>query len=289
MKMKNQFSVFPFQFSPFTFFSYLCRMKHLKILLLLLVVLPMACGCGRKSRSKGVEVVEPVRYIYRIAATYPHSREAYTQGLQYADGLLWEGTGEYGGSTLRTTDLTTGKEEILIELPTSEFGEGITLLGDKIYQLTWNENTCHVYDRTTRRKLRDFRYAGEGWGLTTDGKKLYFSNGTSTLYRLDPETFRREASVVVTLRGVPVEYINELEWIDGKIWANIYLSDQIAIINPQSGVIEGLIDLEGILPEAERELMTDVLNGIAYDEAQKRIFITGKKWPHIYQIELIKQ
>lgn len=264
-------------------------MKQLKILTLLLLVLPMACGCGRKSRTKEITVVEPVRYTYRIVQTFSHARDAYTQGLQYADGKLWEGTGEYGGSVLKTTDLERGQEQIIHRLPESEFGEGITLLGDKIYQLTWNENTCHVYDRTTYRKLNDFRYVGEGWGLTTDGEKLYFSNGSPTIYRIDPATFRREGSIVVTLRGIPVEYINELEWIDGKIWANIYLSDQIAIIDPKTGIVEGLIELGGILPAEEQEPTTDVLNGIAYDAEQKRIFVTGKKWPKIYQIELIKQ
>ena len=263
-------------------------MKHLKPLLLLLLVLPMACACGRKGRTVEVRYAEPVRYTYRIVNEYAHSREAYTQGLHYADGLLWEGTGEHGRSVLKTTDLKTGRETTLAKLPASEFGEGITLLGDTIYQLTWNENTCHLYDRTGRH-LKDFRYTGEGWGLATDGHRLYFSNGTSTIYRLNPETFRREGSILVTLKGEPVNYINELEWIEGRLWANVYLTDQIAIIDPATGTIEGIVELKGILPEAERELTTDVLNGIAYDATTGRIFITGKKWPKIYEIELIKQ
>ena len=263
-------------------------MKHLKPLFLLLLVLPMACACGRKGRTTAsVEHAEPTHYTYRIVREYPHSREAYTQGLHYADGLLWEGTGEYGRSVLKTIDLKTGRETTLATLPATEFGEGITLLGERIYQLTWNENTCHLYDRTGR-KLRDIRYAGEGWGLATDGEWLYFSNGTPTLYRLDPETFRREGAVVVTYKGEPVNYLNELEWIEGKLWANVYLTDQIAIIDPATGTIEGIVELKGILPDTERELTTDVLNGIAYDSATKRIFITGKKWPKIYEIELIK-
>lgn len=265
-------------------------MKHLKLLFLLVLVLPIACACGRKGRTNTpVEPTEPTHYTFRIVKEYPHSREAYTQGLQYADGLLWEGTGEYGRSVLKTTDLASGKEEILHRLPDSEFGEGITLLGDQIYQLTWTENTCHVYDRKSLRKLRDIRYAGEGWGLTTDGEWLYFSNGSASIYRLNAETFRREGSIVVTYKGVPVDYINELEWIEGKLWANVYLTEQIAIIDPATGVIEGIVELKGILPEREKELTTDVLNGIAYDAATKRIFITGKKWPKIYEIELIQQ
>lgn len=264
-------------------------MKPLRIVILLLVILPMACACGGRKRSVMIEHPEPAHYTYRVVAEYPHSREAYTQGLHYADGLLWEGTGEYGRSLLKTTDLRTGREEILHRLPEGEFGEGITMLGDTIYQLTWTENVCHLYSRSSGRKIGHFRYAGEGWGLTTDGHKLYFSNGTSTIYRLDPKSFRREGSIVVTLRGEPIDYINELEWIDGRLWANVYLTDEILIIHPQTGVVEGILNLAGILPEAEREPMTDVLNGIAYDAAADRIFITGKKWPKIYQIELIKQ
>lgn len=264
-------------------------MKHLKTLLFLLLVLPMACGCGRKGRTVQLDLKEPTHYTYRVVAEYAHSREAYTQGLHYTDGLLWEGTGEYGHSLLKTTDLTTGREEILHRLPEGEFGEGITMLGDTIYQLTWTENVCHLYSRSSGRKIRDFRYAGEGWGLTTDGRELYFSNGTPTIYRIDPKTFARRGSMAVTLRGEPINYINELEWIDGRLWANVYLTDEILMINPRSGVVEGILNLAGILSEAEREPMTDVLNGIAYDKATGRIFITGKKWPKIYQIELIKQ
>ena len=264
-------------------------MKPLRIVILLLVILPMACACGGRKRSVMIEHPEPAHYTYRVVAEYPHSREAYTQGLHYTEGLLWEGTGEYGRSLLKTTDLRTGREEILHRLPEGEFGEGITMLGDTIYQLTWTENICHLYSRSSGLRIGDFRYAGEGWGLATDGTQLYFSNGTPTIYRLDPKTFARRGSMAVTLRGEPINYINELEWIDGRLWANVYLTDEILMINPRSGVVEGILNLAGILPEAEREMTTDVLNGIAYDAAADRIFITGKKWPKIYQIELIKQ
>lgn len=264
--------------------------KKLNVFVILLAVLATACACGTRTRNTAkTEYDEPQRYTYRVVAEYPHSREAYTQGLHFADGLLWEGTGEYGRSVLKTTDLKTGREKIHHRLPDSEFGEGVTLLGDTIYQLTWTENTCHLYDRESLRPIGHFRYVGEGWGLATDGEVLYFSNGTPTIYRLDPKNFNRKASIVVTLRGEAIHYINELEWIDGKLWANVYLTDEVLIIDPKTGIVEGVVDLAGILPDAEREPATDVLNGIAYDEASKRIFITGKKWPKIYQIELIKQ
>lgn len=264
-------------------------MKHLRILFLLLLVLPMACACGSKGRSKQIEIPEPTHYTYRIVREYPHARNAYTQGFVYHKGILWEGTGEYGRSEVRTLNLNDGSYFTEMKLPDSEFGEGITIHQNYLYQLTWTENVCHVYNIETGLKERDFRYAGEGWGLTTDGEKLYLSDGTAKIYRINPENFRREGSIVVTYRGEPVNYINELEWIEGKLWANVYLTDQIAIIDPATGIIEGIVELAGILPESEREETTDVLNGIAYDAAAKRILITGKKWPKIYEIELIKQ
>ncbi|MBQ6882039.1 MAG: glutaminyl-peptide cyclotransferase [Alistipes sp.] len=257
--------------------------------LLLLLLLLAACGNTSSRRSIVTTTVdEPTQYTYRVVNSYPHATDAYTQGLQFVDGALWEGTGEFGHSEIRTVELHSGQAKTLIRLPQSEFGEGITLLNGKLYQLTWTSNVCHVYDAANGRKIRDFRYAGEGWGLTSDGTKLYMSNGSATLYRLDPETFRREAAITVTLRGEPVPYLNELEWIDGKIWANVYLTDQILIIDPQTGKAEGVIDLSELLPASERTPSTDVLNGIAYDAATKRIFVTGKRWPKLYEIELIK-
>lgn len=261
-----------------------------RTLLLPLLLLTTACGNRTlRSASTAVPVEEPTRYTYRIKATYPHSTEDYTQGLQFADRRMWEGTGQHGHSILLSYALDGSNRRVHATLPAREFGEGITLLGDRIYQLTWESNTCHVYDRATFEKVRDFRYAGEGWGLTSDGTKLYLSNGTANLYQIDPATFRREATRTVTLRGEPVHYLNELEWIEGRIWANVYTTDQVLIINPATGIVEGVVDLTGLLPDAERTMQTDVLNGIAYDAETKRIFVTGKLWPHIYEIELIKQ
>lgn len=266
-------------------------MKHILRLFGLLVLLTATSACGNSPTRKSIHQgsgESPTLYSYRIVAQYPHPTDAYTQGLQFCDGTLWEGTGEFGRSELRRCTLETGDFERIASLPRSEFGEGITLLDEKLYQLTWTSNTCHLYDAGSGRKIRDFRYTGEGWGLTTDGEKLYMSNGSATIYRLDPASFRREASVTVTFEGDPVHYLNELEWIEGKLWANVYLTDRILIIDPATGRTEGVIDLTGLLPDSERTPATDVLNGIAYDAASKRIFVTGKRWPKIYEIELIK-
>ena len=161
----------------------------------------------------------------------------------------------------------------------------------KLYQLTWQSNTAHVYslENGKLQKIRDFRYPGEGWGLTTDGEKLYMSDGTATIHTVDPATFRREKRVTVTYKGAPVEYLNELEWIGGKIWANVYTTDQIVVIDPATGVVEGVVDLAGLLPETEMTATTDVLNGIAYDAEGDRIFVTGKNWPKLYEIEITEK
>ena len=239
--------------------------------------------------TRTAAAAEPVHYTYRVKAVHPHSTSAYTQGLFFAEGLLWEGTGQYGQSVVQRTDLATGRTEVLFRLPRSEFGEGIALVGGELFQLTWQSNTAHVYDPEKRTGLRDHRYAGEGWGLTTDGEKLYMTDGTANLYTIDPATFRRERRTTVTLRGEPVELLNELEWIDGRIWANVYTTDQIVIIDPATGRVEGIVDLRGLLPDEDRTPGTDVLNGIAYDAATGRIFLTGKNWSKLFEIELVRQ
>lgn len=259
---------------------------------LLVVALLLLAGCSNRSSrtlSSTPRPTEPTYYTYRIKATYPHATDAYTQGLHYEAGKLWEGTGEYGHSEIRIVELTSGKHRTTVRLPKEEFGEGITILGDSLYQLTWESNTCHLYNKHTGQKINDFRYAGEGWGITTDGEKLYMSNGTANLYTLDPKSFRRESSRTVTLRGQAVQYLNELEWIEGRIWANVYTTEQLVIINPRNGIVEGVVDLTGLLPASERTPATDVLNGIAYDPEGKRLFVTGKRWPKIYEIEVIKR
>ena len=268
--------------------------KFLTIITSAAVAAFAACGSAGHSnapsgRKSAPAASEPVFYTYRVVAEHPHLTTSYTQGLQFIDGRMWEGTGQHGESKLQTVDLETGRAEVIAELPRSEFGEGITVLGDKVYQLTWTSNKVHIYDRATGAKIKDIRYSGEGWGLTTDGEVLYMSNGTSRIFRIDPETFARKSAFTVTLRGEPLNYLNELEWIDGKLWANVYTLDQIVIIDPASGVVEGVVDLRGLLPESEHTPSTDVLNGIAYDAEGQRIFVTGKNWSKLFEIELIKK
>lgn len=248
----------------------------------------VACG-GAPKRSGSATTAEPITYSYEVVAEYPHATTSYTQGLQFVDGELWEGTGEYGRSRILRTDLATGKVLQSKKLPKEEFGEGITVLGDKLYQLTWLEGKLHIYDKATLRQIATHTYKGEGWGLTTDGERLYMSDGTPVIRVLNPTTLKEERRFGVKLRGRSVNYLNELEWIDGKIWANIYTTDHIAIINPENGVVEGLVDLKGVLPDSERTATTDVLNGIAYDKATKRIFVTGKNWSKLFEIKVFKQ
>lgn len=262
-----------------------------KTILLLSSLLLTACSSGpARAKLPAAELPpQPKEYTYRVVSTYPHSTTAYTQGLLFAEGTLWEGTGQEGQSVLQKTDLATGRTQVVARLPRAEFGEGIALLDSKIYQLTWQSNTVHVYDTSTGKKIQDFRYPGEGWGLTSDGENLYMSDGSETLYTVDPSTFQREKRTTVTFRGEPVHYLNELEWIDGKIWANVYMTDQIVVIDPATGVVEGIVDLAGILPEEHRGPKTDVLNGIAYDKASKRIFVTGKNWSKLFEIEILEK
>lgn len=262
-------------------------MKRIVTILIAFAVL-VSCG-GVRKKSATPQAVEPLFYTYEVVAEYPHLRTSYTQGLQFVDGELWEGTGEYGRSQLLRTDLASGKVLQSKKLQKDEFGEGITVLGDKIYQLTWLNGKLHTYDKATLRHLATHTYKGEGWGLTTDGEKLYMSDGTNYIRILNPETLAQERRFGVTLRGESLQYLNELEWIDGKIWANVYTTDHIVIINPENGVVEGVVNLSGILPEKERDYKTDVLNGIAYDKATKRIFVTGKNWSKLFEIRVIAQ
>ena len=262
-------------------------MKRIVTILIAFATL-VSCG-GVRKKSATPQAVEPLFYTYEVVAEYPHLRTSYTQGLQFVDGELWEGTGEYGDSQILRTDLATGKVLQSKKLSKEEFGEGITMLGDKIYQLTWLNGKMHTYDKATLRLLATHTYKGEGWGLTTDGEKLYMSDGSNYIRILNPETLAQERRFGVTLRGESLQYLNELEWIDGKIWANVYTTDHIVIINPENGVVEGVINLSDILPEKERDSRTDVLNGIAYDATTKRIFVTGKNWSKLFEIRVIAQ
>jgi glutamine cyclotransferase len=185
-------------------------------------------------------------------------------------------------------DLESGRTLASVNLPKREFGEGAVLLDSVIYQITWREGVAHVYDVPSLKERATIKYAGEGWGIATDGEWLYMSDGSDKIYKLDPATFKRKMTIPVTYNGQPLSLINEMEWIDGKLWANVYLTDKIVVIDPATGQVEGVLDFAGLLSESEMDSKTDVLNGIAYDEATGRIFITGKNWPKLFEIEVIK-
>jgi glutamine cyclotransferase len=223
---------------------------------------------------------------YRIVHTYPHDANAFTQGLLYLDGHLYESTGRNGQSSLRMEDLETGR--ILQQLPISNeyFAEGLAAYGSTLVQLTWQSHIAFVYDRFSFRLLRTLQYTGEGWGLTSNGKQLILSDGTPDLRFLDPATMRELRRVTVKDHGAPVKELNELEYIHGQIYANIWYSDRIARISPQTGAVLGWIDLSGLLPANLRSSQEAVLNGIAYDAAHDRLFVTGKLWPRLYEIRV---
>jgi glutamine cyclotransferase len=231
----------------------------------------------------------PVEYTYQVAREYPHDVSAYTQGLQYVDGVLYEGTGNYGTSSLRRVTLETGEVTKIRDLDQSLFGEGITVLGERIYQLTYKSQVGFIYDKSTFEEIQKVYYQNkEGWGLTHNGKELIMSDGTNVLYVLDPELFTINRQIEVYDNTGPVSSLNELEYINGKVWANRYMTDEIVIIDPQSGKVEGRINLKGILKATDRKPSTDVLNGIAWDQAGNRVFVTGKFWPKLFQIRIVE-
>ncbi|MFW5714064.1 MAG: glutaminyl-peptide cyclotransferase [Brevefilum sp.] len=224
---------------------------------------------------------------YEVLNAYPHDPEAFTQGLIFLDGFLYESTGLYGESTLRKVVLETGEVLEKIDLSPDYFAEGLTVWKDTLIQLTWREGTGYVYSLSDFSLLQNFTYPTEGWGLTQDGERLIMSDGSATLFFLDPETFLAEESVTVTYHGEEIRQINELEYIRGEIFANIWKTDQIIRIDPDTGEVLGWIDLTDILPPEARDADTDVLNGIAYDPAGDRLFLTGKRWPVLYEVRLI--
>ena len=230
----------------------------------------------------------PSTFGYRVVSEYPHDRRAFTQGLVYLDGVLYEGTGLNGQSTLRRVDLETGEVLQAVGLSEEYFGEGIAVLGDRIYQLTWKNGVCVVFDRETFELQEAFTYETGGWGLTTDGERLIMSDGTNRLFVRDPETFA-ELDTIDVYDGVRAIWnLNELEVVDGEIWANVWQTDLIARIDPATGQVTGWIDLTGLLSEKERERHpVDVLNGIAYDPETDRLFVTGKLWPKLFEIEVV--
>jgi glutamine cyclotransferase len=231
---------------------------------------------------------EAPTYSYKIKNSWPHDKRAYTQGLIFLEGLLWESTGQYGASSLRKVELKTGKVVKQITVPANYFAEGMTVFHNKVFQLTWQEHKGFIYDPATFQKQGEFNYTGEGWGLTHDGESLIMSDGTDRIRFLDPSTLATTRIISVTERDEPVDQLNELEYIDGEIYANIYQTDRIARIAPKTGKVLGWIDLTGLLSIKDRTGGEDVLNGIAYDEASKRLFVTGKLWPKLFEIEIVK-
>jgi glutaminyl-peptide cyclotransferase len=263
--------------------NHLSRIFNLRLLVLLGAVLVFCCpGLPGCSNSDGIPV-----YSYNIVNTYPHDRDAFTQGLVLDDGFLYEGTGLLGHSSLRRVELETGAVLQIHELPDQFFGEGITIYGNRVIQLTWQSNVGFVYDKTSFELLQQFNYSTEGWGITHNGTHLIMSDGTPTLHFRDPQTFEETSQLSVFDNNGPVTKLNELEYVQGEIYANVWQTDRIARISPETGQVVGWIDFEGLLTAEDRTEPVDVLNGIAYDAQADRLFVTGKLWPKLFEIELV--
>ena len=237
--------------------------------------------------EQSVKPDSPARLGYVIVDRFPHDPAAFTQGLVYVDGIFYEGTGLYGRSTLRTVDPETGAVLRGASLPEQYFGEGITLFDGKLYQLTWKSQTGFILDPDTFELLDTFTYPSEGWGLTHDGTSLIMSDGTNQLTFLDPETLTQTGRIEVFDGETPIVALNELEYINGQVYANIWQTDDIAVIDPETGLVLAWIDLSGLLSPEEKTQSVDVLNGIAYDAEADRLFVTGKLWPALFEIDLV--
>jgi glutaminyl-peptide cyclotransferase len=251
---------------------------------------PASTSAALTPSSISPSTSEPApNYTFRIVNVYPHDPGAFTEGLVFDRGQLFEGTGLEGQSWLRQVQLETGRVIRQYGLTAQYFGEGITVLGDNIYQLTYQSHIGFVYGRDSFALLRDFSYASEGWGLTQDGKRLIMSDGTANLYFLDPQTLKVEGSLPVSDKGIPVDKINELEYVKGFVYANIWPTNRIAIIGLRDGKITGWIDLTGLLQTQKYSGRVDVLNGIAWDSQSERLFLTGKWWPYLFEIKLVPE
>ena len=269
------------------------KLKMISAFAVATATLLLSCGNGTTKSDKDETTtteqtsVTAQQYDFRIVVKHPHSTESYTQGLEYVDGVMWEGTGREGKSRLQRIDLTTGKCDIVAELPKSEFGEGITHFGDRIYQLTWLNEKAYVYDLKGN-ILKTIPYKGEGWGLATDGTRLFFSDGTSVVRIVNPETLETEGVISVTLNGMMLDLVNEMEWIEGKLWANIYLTDIIVEIDTATGKVTGFVDLEPLRDLLKNNPQAEALNGIAYNAETKHFYVTGKDWNTLFELEIIK-
>jgi glutaminyl-peptide cyclotransferase len=249
----------------------------------LIVVLAAALLTARASMQGPLRRL-PV-YGYTVVRSYPHDRTAFTQGLQYVDGVFYEGTGLNGRSSIRKVEIATGAVLQKRDLPSQYFGEGISVVKSEIYQLTWQSGVAFAYDLKTFTPTRSFQYRGEGWGLTGNADTLFMSDGTEYLRYLNPATFAERRRVRVLALGTALKNLNELEFVKGEILANVWMTDQVARIDPASGRVTGYIDFAGLLPPAQRE-QDAVLNGIAYDAAGDRLFVTGKLWPRVFEVRV---
>jgi glutaminyl-peptide cyclotransferase len=260
------------------------RMKAIRSRLVVLFLLTTCSPflLGQTTASAGATP----KYTFAIVRVFPHDTSAYTQGLAYRDGFLYEGTGRNGQSSLRKVRLETGEVIQRLDLSSEYFGEGITLVKDKVVQITWKSGVGFVFDLNNLQLLRKFSYSGEGWGLTANGHQLFMSDGTSEIRVLDAETFRETRRLKVHDGPTPVDQPNELEFVEGRIFAHVWHSNLVAQISPQTGTVVGWVDLCGILSPVYRFEPEAVLNGIAYDPLHKRLFVTGKLWPSIFEIRL---
>jgi glutaminyl-peptide cyclotransferase len=257
------------------------------------IILLSSCGEQKGNSAEGdnkntAAIPAPTNLNYSIVKVYPHDTSSYTQGLIWYNNTLYEGTGLYGESRLMKVDIESGKNKQKIALAKDYFGEGITIFNNKIYQLTWQEHKVFVYDLATFKKIKEFDWSMEGWGITHNGKQLIVSTGTSNIYFVNPETFAIEKTLGVYDNNGYLDSINELEFVNGSIYANVYGRDWIARINPETGLVDGRMDFTGLLQRTNQPIAenTDVLNGISFNASSNSFYITGKKWPALYEIKL---
>jgi len=264
-------------------------LKTRLILVLSLSLSCFQCQAGTKgdqpAKTNAPNAVVP-KYGYQIVNIWPHDSNAFTQGLILVDGKLLESTGQEGSSSLRSVELETGKILQKVEVPEPYFAEGIAMLNGKVYQLTWQHQLGFIYDSQSLERVGEFNYQGEGWGLTTDGQSLIMSDGSHRLKYLDPSSFRVTKTITVVDGLTPVNNLNELEFVQGEIYANVWHDQRVAVIDPQTGRVKAWIDLTGLIPEGELQDEEAVLNGIAYDEANNKLFVTGKLWPRMFEIKV---
>ncbi|MGA9981801.1 MAG: glutaminyl-peptide cyclotransferase [Candidatus Sulfotelmatobacter sp.] len=260
--------------------------RRLAIVFLLAALTPLL-GQSSQQSSQQPHTARPPEYTFKLVQVFPHDPAAFTQGLAYRDGFLYEGTGLNGRSSLRKVRLETGELVQRVDLSSEFFGEGIALLRNEVVQLTWQSQTGFVYNLSDFRLLRRFTYSGEGWGLATNGRDFFMSDGTAEIRVLDGDTLAEKRRIKVHDGDKPIDQLNELEFVEGEIFANVWQTNRIARISPQSGKVIGWIDLTGLLPPVYHLESGAVLNGIAYDADRKRLFVTGKLWPSIFQIQLV--